>query len=391
MKKIWFFITLSLIFSVSFVKAAYIDEYPESYSWAFKNWITTQPTIEKANMYWNITRIELSKMISNYAINVLNKKVDTSKKCQFTDIFDKLDAQYDLWVTKACQLWLMWQWISKFRPGDNVTRAEFWTILSRLLYWTKYDGWKPYYIKHINNLNIRWIMNNTNNAEKLDESRGNVMVMLKRSETLWNISIPSFEELDNVVNDKCPSDFEWSYERVLKKSFIIPYKDWFIGYEFWWQEWRLLYLTYRKLEKPCELISISDAIFWRNGHWFNEPLNIVYKAIWVNDSWSTDEVVKKLNCKDSDREKCIKELNQYIYNLIIWEEEQEYFTQWMNKFKQDIYNNKFTSWEFWNNRWSMCFDRAITKEKNSNITDWDVLEKLRLKRIHECAIEYLKS
>jgi hypothetical protein len=35
-------------------------------------------------------------MISNYAINVLNKQVDTSKKCEFDDISEKLNKQYDL-------------------------------------------------------------------------------------------------------------------------------------------------------------------------------------------------------------------------------------------------------------------------------------------------------
>ena len=332
MKKIWFLILL-LFSCVSIVKATYSDEYPSAYSWAFKNWITTQPTIEKADMYWNITRIELSKMISNYAINVLNKKVDTSKKCQFIDVSDRLNIQYDLWVTKACQLWLMWQWISKFKPNDNVTRAEFWTILSRLLWWAEYNWWKPYYLKHINQLNIRWIMTNISNL-KWNESRGNVMVMLKKSQELWDNKIASFEELDNVVYDKCPGDFEWSYERVLKKSFIIPYKDWFIGYEFWWQEGRLLYLTYRKLEKPCELISISDEIFWWNWHWLSEPLNNVYKAIWWNNSRHTEEIVKNLNCSNED--KCKKELNKYIYNLIVWQEQQEYFSKIMNKFKKSI-------------------------------------------------------
>ena len=134
MRKIWLLVSLFVILCVGTVKAAYIDEYPEAYKWAYKNWITTMNTMDKANMYGEITRIELSKMISNYAINVLNKKPDTTKKCEFTDISDKLNKQYDSWVTKACQLWLMWQWITKFRPYDNVTRAEFGTILSRLLF-----------------------------------------------------------------------------------------------------------------------------------------------------------------------------------------------------------------------------------------------------------------
>jgi hypothetical protein len=91
------------------------------------------PTIDKANMNWEVTRIELAKMISNYAIKNLKKEWNTSKKCVFTDVTSDLDKQYDNWVTNACQLWLMGQWIIKFRPYDKVTIAEFWTILSRLL------------------------------------------------------------------------------------------------------------------------------------------------------------------------------------------------------------------------------------------------------------------
>jgi hypothetical protein len=34
-------------------------------------------------------------MISNYVINVLEKKLDTSKKCQFLDISAELDKQFD--------------------------------------------------------------------------------------------------------------------------------------------------------------------------------------------------------------------------------------------------------------------------------------------------------
>jgi len=46
----------------------------------------------------------MAKMISNYAINVLNKSVDTSKECNFTDVSGELDAKYDEGITKACQL-----------------------------------------------------------------------------------------------------------------------------------------------------------------------------------------------------------------------------------------------------------------------------------------------
>jgi len=379
MRKIWLLISLFAVLCVATSNAAYVDEYPESYTWAYKNWITTMDTIDKANMYGEITRIELSKMISNYAINVLKKKPDTSKKCEFSDVSDKLNTQYDLWVTKACQLWLMWQWISKFRPGDNVTRAEFWTILSRLLYWTKYDGWKPYYIKHINNLNIRWIMNNTNNAEKLDESRGNVMVMLKRSEEKWNNNIPSFEELDDVVYDKCPSDYDWDdYDNIYRRSFIIPYKSWYIWYDYWWNSWLIwYYLTYKYLDNPCNNISQTSEIFiWNVSYKYYKEMYNSYdypdNKLYISDWWWSpinDVVIKNLNCKEWDKV-CEKEVNKFMYNLIIWEENNEYFTQWINKFKKDIDNNKFTGFEFWNNIRRNCNDKT-----NNN----------------KCIIEYLKS
>lgn len=363
MKKLSLLISLLLIFCISFVKAGYIDEYPEAYKRAFNNWITTQDTIEKANMYWEITRIELSKMISNYAINVLKKRQDLSKNCDFTDVSNELNLSYDLWVVKACQLWLMWQWIKKFRPYDKVTRAEFGTILSRLLYWNKYDWWTPYYKRHVNQLNIRWIMNNTKNTEKINESRGNVMVMLKRSQNLWNINIPSFEELADVVNDKCPSDFDWSYDVVTKRWYIIPYKNWYIWFDSMGQEWWEVYLTYKDLKNPCYNIYQSDIVLqWR---YYEDYRNNVYITVRDGNSKKT-EIIKNLNCatrkkqREEERDKlgdernhypninlyidskkrleCWEKVEHYVYDLITWEEENEYFTQWMNNFKRDIDN-----------------------------------------------------
>ena len=400
MKKNRFLILSLFILCCSFVKAGYSDEYPSAYTRAFNNWITTQPTIDKANMNKSVTRIELSKMISNYAINILNKKPDTSKKCEFSDILDNLNTQYDLWVTKACQLWLMWQWIIKFRPNDKVTRAEFWTILSRLLYWDKYNWWTPYYNKHLNQLNIRWIMTNIKNPQWM-ELRWNVMVMLKRSQELWNYKIPSFDELDDIIYDKCPNGFEWSYDIVYRNSFIIPYKDWYIWYNYWGQEWLWIYLTYKDINNPCNDIAQSDTIFWYGEYVEDEthPLTNVYTSIWNRSSWRTEEIVKRLNCTPNKWgfygttwNDCEKELNRYMYNLIIWEENNEHFTQRMNKFKQDINNNNFTNYNFRQKRWRDC-DNKIDKELDQlkNSLDWEEIEKLKYKKEYECAIEYLKN
>jgi hypothetical protein len=122
----------------------------------------------------------MAKMLSNYAINVLGKEPDKSKTPHFWDISKETDKQYDNWITLAYQLWIMWVWTKNFRPYDSVTRKEFATILSRMLYNTEDWTWKTkYYEPHIAKLYDRWIISKTN--PEIIEKRGNVMTMLMRS------------------------------------------------------------------------------------------------------------------------------------------------------------------------------------------------------------------
>ncbi|MBO4516976.1 hypothetical protein J5751_06200 [bacterium] len=66
-----------------------------AYEFAFRAGITTMESIEEANMEGSLTRIAMAKMLSQYAINVLGKKPDTNKKCEFGDVSAELDAQYN--------------------------------------------------------------------------------------------------------------------------------------------------------------------------------------------------------------------------------------------------------------------------------------------------------
>jgi hypothetical protein len=152
-----------------------------AYEFCYKNWIIKTKNIEKAKMNSPLTRIAMAKMLSNYAINVLWKKPDTSKWTKnFNDVTAKQNADYDNAVTLSYQLWIMWQWTNNFRPNDEVTRAEFTTALSRMLYWTKDGQWnKKYYETHIAKLYDEWIIKNTN--PKVKEKRWYVMTMLMRT------------------------------------------------------------------------------------------------------------------------------------------------------------------------------------------------------------------
>ena len=163
---------------------SYSPEFQQAYKFAHENWITTKDTIQSAQMNGKLTRIAMAKMLSQYAINVLWQTPDTSKTIKFKDVSNKKDADYDNWVTLAYQLWIMWQnmpW-NKFRPNDEVSRAEFATALSRLLYQTtdwKYKSTKEYYIPHMAKLYNEWIISNTDPS--MSERRWYVMIMLMRS------------------------------------------------------------------------------------------------------------------------------------------------------------------------------------------------------------------
>ena len=164
---------------------SYSTEFQQAYEFAKWNWITTMPTIQKANMNWKLTRIAMAKMLSQYAVNVLWKEPDLSKwVVKFNDVTNKMDKDYDDWVTLAYQLWIMWQnmpW-NNFRPNDEVTRAEFATALSRMAYWTsdwEYKATSKYYIHHMEKLVKEWII--TKDDPNMKELRGYVMIMLMRS------------------------------------------------------------------------------------------------------------------------------------------------------------------------------------------------------------------
>ena len=179
MKKLFIIILcLSCLNLTVFVSAQYSQELQEAYKWAYDNWVTTMDSIEKANMNWKITREEMAKMISNYAKNILWIVPDSTKPCLFLN--SNINPDLVQSVTESCQLWLMWQWISDFRPKDSVTRAEFWTVLSRALWWDENEWWSTYYENHLKALKAEWIMNKIDTPMD-KEVRGYVMLMLMRS------------------------------------------------------------------------------------------------------------------------------------------------------------------------------------------------------------------
>ena len=158
----------------------FTKELNDAYQFSYKNWITTKKSIEDADMEWLLTRIQTAKMLSYYAINILWKKPDlTQWSAKFYDITDELNEEYNNAVTLASQLWIMWvNMDGYFRPHDIVSRAEFGTALSRMLFWT--EDWSDlYFTTHLNKLKEKWIIKETN--PDLIEIRWYAMIMLMRA------------------------------------------------------------------------------------------------------------------------------------------------------------------------------------------------------------------
>ena len=156
----------------------YSVEFNNAYTFAHKNWITTMNDISKADMNSPLNRIAMAKMLANYAINILGKKPANKLVPKFPDITQKLNDDYGWAVDLAYQLWIMGIWTDKFRPYDPVTRKEFWTALSRMLFGLADWKWS-YFEPHLKKLKEEGIIANDN--PDLAELRWYVMLMLMRS------------------------------------------------------------------------------------------------------------------------------------------------------------------------------------------------------------------
>ena len=164
---------------------SYTEEFNRAYQFAYRNNITKKLSIKDAKLDEPLTRIEMAKMLSMYAMNVMWKQPDLSIwTVKFNDVTEKQNLDYDNAVTLAYQLWIMWINMpnNNFRPNDIVTRAEFVVAFSRMLYDIPdgiYKSTRKFYILHMENLYSKWIITKTDPDMK--EKRWYVMIMLMRS------------------------------------------------------------------------------------------------------------------------------------------------------------------------------------------------------------------
>lgn len=158
-----------------------------AYNWAINNWVTTIDDISKVKFNKKITRAELAKMMVEYMSWTLQKEPIITWEVNYTDVDTKKLWDLAWYIQLAYQYQIMWinaDWtpIEDFNPNKTVTRAEFSTVLSRVLFGNIYNqNWSNYYEKHIDALAKANIISNTD--PNLVEARWWIMTMLYKSQT----------------------------------------------------------------------------------------------------------------------------------------------------------------------------------------------------------------
>ena len=232
-------------------KEKYGEEQIAAYEWALEKGITTINDVEKANLWGGLTRAQLAKMMSQYMTNVLWKtpaeaeKVEyvtpaETEKIEYSDVNESLGDLADF-IQTAYAYKIMWinadgTPLKNFNPNGKVTRAEYATVFSRVLFGDKYNKseWN-YYEDHLNALKEAGILTNT--APTIQEIRGWVMLMMYRSNntnteisteepTIWmpNPASVYCEEQGWTVN--VVKDEEWNESGMCKLTDGTEVEEW---------------------------------------------------------------------------------------------------------------------------------------------------------------------
>lgn len=328
MKKIFSLLGGICIVALSTISCtfAYTQEQQEAYQWAYKNKITTQSSIQAANLNWVVTRQALSKMIVNYLENVAGVKWTQVDFCSFTDE-NKITNDLKYYTKKICGYKIMWTNNTVFRPTQPVSRAQLWTALSRVLWWGEYnsDG-KWYYIYHLNALKHNWIMDDIKNS-KVSATRWEVLIALKKmSEKFgsniylnWN-PIPAY---DTTKANKTGSNISWSQAKNDENEYISSiYSNsnviytWKDGTKYYYDD-KFLTLLKNTAEKKWESDLAKyleiEAEYYKNG--LDQLANMddeeMLKMMWID----TNDIDPD-NMTEKEKKQLIKKFKTWFGKII---------------------------------------------------------------------------
>ena len=344
---IWWAIILG--FSIISFTHAYTQEEISAYNWAYKNGITTQSSIDSANLNWKLTRQELSKMLANYIENVAWVKQTSYSSCYFTDE-DKMTPNLKPYTRKICSYWIMWTNWQDFRPTSKVNRAELWTTISRMLWGDRYDvGGKEFYIYHLNALKDQWIMNNIDNPAKSLARRWDTFIMLKRLSDKFGSNINlngwNYTYSWNYISNTSSTIHAWNDETkyYYDKEFLKWLK---LAAE---KKWESDLAKYLEIESKYYVDGIDSLDFDNLPELLDidEDLDIDIMTKWEKEdllkkikSW-INKIIKETKTKNneylSELKKVIKNISDDKFSLKEKYEKTEWFVEVTNSFL-DLYS-----------------------------------------------------
>ncbi len=295
-----------LALGVSFA-LAFTQEQQEAYQWAYKYWLTTQPTIESARMNSPLTRQAFAKMVVNYLENVVWVKQSVSNSCYFPDE-SKITTSLIPYTKKTCAYQIMWSDWRKFNPTQPVDRAQLWTVFSRILWWDRHNSnGKWYYIYHVNALQDAGIMNNINNVLWTTAKRWDVMIMFKRMYEKFGSNVYLNSGKDNSYVNPQPmiieridtrEDSDNEYVSTIYNNSNVVY-TWIDGTKYYYDDKFLNMLKYAAIAKwesdLADYLAI-EAEYFKNG--LDQMTDLddedVLKSMWIDtDNIDTDNMTNK--------------------------------------------------------------------------------------------------
>ena len=163
-------------------------EVKEAYDWLYSNKIIDKNTnIQDAEGV--LTRWYMAKLIVKFVVKLklIRPNIVPIECVSWNDDESSRESEeIKNYATLSCVFGVMWINMpnNEFRPNDIVSRAEFGTIISRILWWSKYDiVWDDktfYYKKHLDALKKNDIMKEIENPLNRKELIKWVWVVLKR-------------------------------------------------------------------------------------------------------------------------------------------------------------------------------------------------------------------
>jgi len=149
MKKILsLFVAILIAFWANITFAQEIDE---AVTFMHDKGLTKYVAVTEYNPDGLLTREQAAKMLVQFSTDVLGKTTESNQICNFSDL-NQADTEFQDYISKACKLWIFkWKivkWVLVFDPKANISRAEFITVVIRVVKWMMDETTSPWWIKY---------------------------------------------------------------------------------------------------------------------------------------------------------------------------------------------------------------------------------------------------